>query len=500
MWTRSRIYRILLTGAIAYAVLRLTIFVMLHTGTLPLPEGELVWQDLSLYLDASRRLLGREDLYPEIPRLYEYQYPPFFALVCAPVLWLPPTLVPIIGALAHLLTYMLLYSRWTKIFCCLGFSRGVEMLARLLPLWLVFEQFWSDLDLLNVYVLTSLLATFAIEAILGARLGWAALWLVVLLQIKPHWGFVVLVPLLLGHWRFFLKLAVLTIAGYAAISGVTMLFVGPVYGWEQYSQYVELLEKLLYQNSLWRTRDQGFLGYNHSIKQVTVFLAGATPAAMLLSTVIKVLLLVPLPGVEIFRRRRLGPHISRGNLLPALDVFFALYLLTFIWLDVVWEIFLGIVIFAYLLAIPLSKTIRIWICGSFGITALLDIWRLISFGVFGADIITPPNYVRSDPALYIPLTMIVIVSFYVLLLRRLWALPPCREDPPQSHTYADNLGDAADDGTAAAGKSLGLVVSARSPGGEVSRRPTTSSPQMSTPRNTGTSNTLTGLGERSWTR
>lgn len=77
MWTRSRIYRILLTGAIAYAVLRLTIFVMLHTGTLPLPEGELVWQDLSLYLDASRRLLGREDLYPEIPRLYEYQYPPF---------------------------------------------------------------------------------------------------------------------------------------------------------------------------------------------------------------------------------------------------------------------------------------------------------------------------------------------------------------------------------------------------------------------------------------
>lgn len=420
-WMLSKSYRILLSAAIAYAVLRLSIFLMLHAGMLPLPEDNIVWQDFSLYLDASRNLLRGEQLYPDIPRLYEYQYPPAFALGFAPILWLPTRLIPIIGAVGHILAYIFLYRRWIKIFVRIGLPRGTDMLARTLPLWLVFEPFWSDLDLLNVYILTALLATFAIEAVLDERAGWAALWLVILLQIKPHWAFVIFVPLLVGQYRFFFKVTIFTVVGYAAASGITMLLVGPEYGWEQYGEYLKLLQKLLRQDYLYRTSEQGFLGYNHSIKQIAIFLAGTSKIAIISATGIKAGLLLALAAVCLFRRTQLNSFVSRGILLPKLELSFALYLLAFIWLDVVWEVSLSIVVFSYLLAVIPSREGRIWICVSFTIYALVDVWRLVSFGIFGPRIIEPPNYILTDPTLYIPLIMIVIISLYFFLLRRLWA-------------------------------------------------------------------------------
>jgi len=62
------------------------------------------------------------------------------------------------------------------------------MLAWLLPVWLVFAQFWSDLGYLNVYVLMALLATLFIDALLDERLGWSLVWVSIILQIKPMCG------------------------------------------------------------------------------------------------------------------------------------------------------------------------------------------------------------------------------------------------------------------------------------------------------------------------
>jgi hypothetical protein len=96
----------------------------------------------------------------------------------------------------------------------------------------------------------------------------------------------------------------------------------------------------------------------------------------------------------------------------------------FIWLDIVWELSLGIVVFTYLLATSNQKASRILICIVFLSYALLDFWQVLSYLIFGPDVITSRGYVLTDPSIYVPLIMIVILAFYVLLLKRLWIAVP----------------------------------------------------------------------------
>ena len=87
----------------------------------------------------------------------------------------------------------------------------------------------------------SLLATLFIEAVLYERLGWSLAWLSIILQLKPQWAFAAAMPLLLGQWRFFLKLIALAIITYGAIVGLMMFVAGSTYVWQQYTDYFQFL-------------------------------------------------------------------------------------------------------------------------------------------------------------------------------------------------------------------------------------------------------------------
>jgi hypothetical protein len=107
----------------------------------------------------------------------------------------------------------------------------------------------------------------------------------------------------------------------------------------------------------------------------------------------------------------------------SLDLAFALCAGAFIWLDIVWEMTLGIVIFAYLLATLAERRARILAWAIFLPYALLDLWQVITFVALGPAIFAEGLYIWTDPSLYLPLVMLVIVTFYALLVRRLWQMP-----------------------------------------------------------------------------
>ena len=436
-WSRSRPFRVFLVLALLYALLRLAVHaVYLTTLLAPAPgdlpgwtgiEGPAVPVDLQVYLDGARHFLQHEDLYlTTLEQIeYHYPYPPSYALAFVPFLWLPAAAVSILHTLLHLFAYGLFYISWDRIFRRLGMTRAGDALAYTLPVWLVFSGFWADLGYLNIYFILALLATLLIEAILHERLGWAVLWLSLILQTKPQWAFAALLPLLLGRYRFFFRLMGLAALAYAAVVGVTVLAAGPDYGWAQYGAYARLLVRLQEQFP-WRGPEAGFLGYNHSIKQIVVYLLGVSPATLRLATGVKALLLIPLAVVCL--RQAFRPARRAGCQAPqlALDLAFALYLGAFIWLDIVWEVSLGIALFGYLLATAGRRWERVLAWVVFLPYALVDVAQVCGFLAFGFDAVLPGPYIITDPSIYLPLIMFVILAFYGLLIRRLW-----RERAPQ---------------------------------------------------------------------
>jgi hypothetical protein len=443
-WSRSRAFRITLVIALVYTVLRLAVqgvylAVMLFPeqnvmGGMPGwagVEGPMMPVDLQAYLDAAKRFQLGQDLYPkgsftQLEGLY--QYAPSFALACIPFLWLSPVAVTIIHTLLHIAAYALLYVWWGRIFRRLNLDRAGEILAWTLPVWLIFPAFWSDLGYLNIYTITALLSTLLIDAVLNERLGWSLLWLSITLQTKPQWAFAAAVPLLLGRHRFFFKLIALTLVTYVVVVGATILVIGPAYGWQQYVDYFQFLPRLSH-DFPWRGPDRGFLGYNHSIVQIVVYLLGVTPGAMRLATGIKVLLLIPLAATVL--RYLFQPIGHSGQDAPqiSLDLAFALYLGAFIWLDMVWEVSLGIAVFTYLLATLERHRAKILVWAIWIPYISIDPLRLLgavlAFG--GLNTILPGPYILTDLSMHIPIVMIVILTFYALLVRRLWVSAPTHQ-------------------------------------------------------------------------
>lgn len=433
-WSQSKQYRRVLIIALAFTLLRLALHLMLLAGTLMPGEdaASALPDDLRIYLEAADNLRQQRKLYPSLPleRMEFYQYAPSFALAFRPFLWLPVPLTAFVQTILHLAAYAALYVMWGRIFQRLKLERGGEVLAWMLPIWLVFAAFWSDLTYLNVYVFMALAATLLVDAVILENLGASLLWLSIILQTKPQWAFALAVPLLLGHYRFFFKLLVGSLIAYVVIAGATMLVVGPTYGLEQYTDYFHLLTGIG-GNYPWRTPDMPFLGYNHSIMQTVVYLFGNTADNLRLAAVVKVLILLPLGVLSL--RCLLRPPLDNGSTFK-LDLAFALYLAAFIWLDVVWELSLSIAIFTYLLATTQGRS-RILIWAVFLPYALVDAWQIISFMVLGPDILAPGPYVLTDPSIYLPLTMILAIVFYGLLVKRLWA--SVRQ--PVSHPRTEHL-------------------------------------------------------------
>lgn len=436
-WAGSRTFRIVLTVALLYAVLRLVVHGA-YLGMMLYPNSDLLggtpeWAgadgeptvpvDLQIYLDAAQRFQAHQPLYIRPDRIEVYQYPPVFALAFVPFLGLHPVATVVIHSVLHMAAYGLLYVAWADIFDKLGLERASAMMVWTLPLWLVFSSFWSDLGYLNIYVIVALLATLLITSILEERLWRSALWLTVILQIKPHWAFAAAVPLLLARFRFFLKLAALTAAFTLAVVGAAMFAGSWQYVWQQHVAYTRFLPQLV-ASFPWRDTKSGFLGYNHSIKQIVFYLFGVSRTGERIVAGIKALLLAPLGivGWRALANPSGDPPWRTPRL--ALDLTLSLYLATFICLDMVWEASLSVALFPYLLGTVERRWLRILAGVVFVPYALIDLWQLVSLGAFGMDVIAPGLYVLTDPSIYVPMVMVVILVYYVLLVGRLWKKAP----------------------------------------------------------------------------
>jgi hypothetical protein len=412
----SKTSRILLISVTVFALLRL----LMQFAVLP----ELYFDDLTTYLDASQNLRQQTDLYPPLPlkQVEFYQYAPTFALVMVPFTWISTVLAGFLHTALHVVIYALLYRQWDRIFKRLGLEQASRALIATLPVWLLFSAFWSDLILLNVYTLMALLATLLIDAVLDERLDLSLLWLSIILQLKPHMAFAVLIPLLLGHYRFFFKLILAAAAVYVAIFALTILVLGPHYGWEQYKAYFHLLTAMG-DNFPWRGPSKDFLGYNHSIVQTVVFFGGISTTTLRIGQAIKFLLLVPLViiGLRFLRHpvRKMGREVPELGL----ELAFVLYTGVFIWLDIVWELTLGIAVFTYLLAVLNQSKARTMMGIVFLLYSLVDVFQLVGYMVLGENALLQDAYVVTDISTYVPLIMIVTLTFYVLLIKRLWAVP-----------------------------------------------------------------------------
>lgn len=425
-WKNSKVFRVLLAAALVYAALRMAVqaLLLVYIASAPaiVPDGQ-VASDLQIYVNAAQHFAAREDLYLKgsLEHLEtHFPYSPAFALMFMPVLLLPlPVLVPL-DAILHIAAYAFMYFRWGKILKRLQFSRAAQTLVNLLPLWIIFTAFWDDLAYLNIYILMALAATLFIDAVLEERLGWAVFWLgVIILPIKPQWAFAAVIPLLLGRRTFFTHLMLGSMLAYILVSGATVLIGGIEYGLRQYSEYIVFLGRLS-RDFPWRGPDSPFLGYNHSVVQTVLYFFGVSAATMKLAMLVKVILLMPLGWISV--KYILHPVDQRGDEAPqlALDFGFALYIAAFLWLDMVWEVSLGIAVFTYLLATTESRAERILVSIVFIPYCLLDFWRLLSFAILGEDALSGA-YIITDPSTYIPMILFVLLAFYAILLRRLFA-------------------------------------------------------------------------------
>jgi hypothetical protein len=425
-WSGSKAYRILLVLAIIYAILRLAIQIFLFSDAMrpeAVAQGVQVSADLQQsYIASAQHFQAREDLYMKGSLEHveaHYLYSPAFAFFFSPLLLLPlPILLPLMVVI-HIVVYALLYIWWNRILIQSNLINVARQWAGLLPVYLVFSAFWDDLSYMNTYILIALFATFLIDAILQEKLVWASFWLgAVILPIKPHWAFALALPLLLGRYRFFFKLLMGAVLAYLVVAGITILAGGVEYGIRQYQDYFGFLSRLT-RDYPWWGPDKPFLGYNHSIMQIVLYYLGVSAANMRLATILKLILLIPLGWISLKFLR--NPSKKAGSEIPetALALVFAFYLGAFIWLDMVWELSLGVVIFAYLLATSEQKWIKVLLWLLFGPYALLDIWRLVSYIALGDSVLYEGAYVLTDPLIYIPWIMIVLLVFYALLLIKL---------------------------------------------------------------------------------
>jgi hypothetical protein len=419
-WKESRLFRAGLILSGLYFLLRLAA----HAMTLSdLASGQ-VGSDLLIYLTAAGHFLGHQTLYlpASSPGELTFSYSPAFALAFSPFLRLTPAANVVASTVLHIAAYALLYLWWGKIFYRLGQEGCNRILASTLPLWLIFSAFWGDMVYLNVYVYMALLATLLIDALIDERLGWAALWIAIILQIKPQWAFAALLPLLLGRRSFFLRLMVLSLVFLAASIAVTFVAGGPYYGLQQYQGWFNFLSHLGTDYS-WRGPASGFLGYNHSVKQIVLYLLGVTPANLRLADGLKLVLLLPLGFAalrHLFHPARLSGRDAQSL---TLELVFALYLGAFLWLDLLWELTLALPVFTYLLSIYERKSARALLWLVFLPYALVDLIQLVSYLALGSSVFIQDAYVRTDPSIYVPVIMIALLAFYAPLVVRLSRSP-----------------------------------------------------------------------------
>lgn len=414
VWVKSKAFRTFLIIAILWFVLRLAFQIAYQSNY---GEKWFLADDMQTYKMAAERLVTHADIYrpEEMQTISAFQYAPSFALAYFPLTRLPIAVLAIGWMLVQAAAWVFLWLRWDSILAALELKSAREILARTLPIWLIFSTFWADVAYANVYVIMALLASLLLEAVLKHRLGWSIFWLGLIIQIKPQWAFPIFIPLCLREWKFLFKL--LGGAGllYLACMGASMLAVGSGFIFSQYLAYFRFMSGL---NSYFPWTKLPFLGYNHSILQTLIHFSHWPYSALTVgtATLIKGVLLAPLVWASW--------HFGRAHRTQAHALMLALgwYLAIFLMMDVVWEVTLVLPILALVWPI-LRNTLERWGLGILiFIYAALDIWQIISYLIWGDAILWQGNsYMLTDPALYIPIILLVLLAFYAILLRQLLA-------------------------------------------------------------------------------
>lgn len=417
-WQSLKWFRVALSAALVWAVLRLLMQLALTFD----PSSSSISIDLQVYLDAAQNFVRRADLYPKSLEILEYHfpYPPIFALLFVPFYYLPKQITVVVQLALHIFAFYLLFAQWSQLFREWGLEKASKYLVLSAPVWLLFSPFWDDLLYLNIYTLMALLGTLLFRAILKENLPLSALWLTLILISKPHWAFAAIIPLFFKRYAFFAKLILGTLAGYLLLALVTFLAGGFDYVGGQYLDYFALLGRLG-QDFPWREAASGFMGYNHSLKQIFAFILGASPTTLLIATLVKGLLLLPLAWNTL--RFLFGSELQpRQRTVVAFEMFMALYLGVFLWLDILWEAFLAIAIFGYLISILEGRFSRIIVLMVTLLYAILDFWRLILY-LIGAPMLDD-YYLLWDYSIYIPIVMLVILVYYFILTKKLLLVRP----------------------------------------------------------------------------
>ena len=411
-WRNSSSFRVWTILAVIGLVINLALTILWQLEIITV-EGSPPTNDLKIYLEAGDRFLQREDLYiaPK-PDFSLYAYSPAFAMVFGFLTLLPYKVLWVVDALLQMIIYWAMYWRWFMIFRGQRLNTAAQVLIRLFPLWIIFTGLLYEIAYLNVYIYMAFFATLLLEAMLNQQTGKAILCLAVLLPIKPQWAFALGIPFLLGQWRFLAKVAGGAILAYIAILITTVLIAGP-YALGQYQEYFQFLQSIPY-TFVWNTMvKDGHIGYNNSIMQLVAFFTNNAPYSVGLAAAIKILLSLPLIAIYLRYRRHAPQEATPGFVL---EWAFALYLLTFIWLDVITELTFGIVIFTYLLG-TLSKQSFIKLAQFVFLPyALIFIWitliGIVSFAV------TIPALI-FDPSLFVPFILIAMLGLYGLVLWQL---------------------------------------------------------------------------------
>ncbi len=419
--------KVLLIFAILYALMRVPVHLATLAGVLPTGSADWQGEDLGINLAAARRLAAREDLYHVGPqdRVELYHYSPLYAAACTPASQLPFAAVAVFHSLLTLASGVALYFLWRQLFGRWRMDRARAMLEALLPLWLIYGAFYGDLSFLNIYTILSLLATLLIYAVVEERLPLAVAVAWVILQAKPHWAFALGIPLLMGRWRFALRLWAWTLAAYISTALAWVLLAGWDYGLAQYRDYVDFLLGMS-RNFYWGGAEPS-LGYNHSLLQIAYHAFGISPTVRAAAVAVKLLLEFPLAllAVRSMRRRWNAPSVDPA---AAVEMGWLLYLAAFLWLDVIWEVTLGIALFTWLVAeLPVRREYHVatWL---FVVYALQDVWMVAMYAAVGDRLME--GYFWLDPATHVPVVMLALLGleagFIALDVARRQASAPAR--------------------------------------------------------------------------
>lgn len=414
-WKTSPRYRVGLVFALAYFIFRLIINYSWQMKWL-IVKGWPSSIDLRLFWDTGLKFRAQQDLYfKPLMNFSMFIYAPPFALLTSLISRIPYEVVHALYTLLIPVTYAVLYFRWFKLFERYGCEKVAWQMVCWLPVWLISSAIMYDATYMNIYTVMALLATLLLEAVLDEKLRWALLWLVFILPTKPHWAFALGIPFLRRRWRFGLKLLVGSVVVYILTIGITLLLGGYHYVFHQYSVYVHTLESLP-RNVPWRTLShRQHMDYNHSLMQVVVFFLGVHTRSFAITTILKVILWLPLVSAGWLTLRRRVPQPSGWQLEWAM----ALYAAVFILIDVMHEVTLVLILFTYLHVTLQNRALK-WLLH-------LVVWPYLL-----ADFLNLVTYSVKLPDLMqlVPLALFVLLTFYGLFVTRL--LLRARSQPVQS--------------------------------------------------------------------